>query len=103
MEKTVAVVEALWESVQSLWHRKSWEWYNLDTNTFSGGCLMVGGDVVFQLIMLLMIAGFVLAAVLVVRSIMKGNQKRSQEEERLSSIEDKLDDVMVAIDKKKPE
>ncbi|MGX1263076.1 uncharacterized membrane protein YciS (DUF1049 family) [Rossellomorea marisflavi] len=64
---------------------------------------MVGGDVLFQLIMLLMIAGFVLAAVLVVRSIMKGNQKRSHEEERLSSIEDKLDDVMVAIDKKKPE
>ncbi|VXB42599.1 conserved hypothetical protein [Bacillus sp. 349Y] len=64
---------------------------------------MIGGDIVFQLIMLIMLGTLVVAAVLVVRSIIKGKQKRSHEEERLSSIEDKLNDVIAVIDKKKPE
>jgi Domain of unknown function (DUF4083) len=64
---------------------------------------MIGGDIVFQLIMLIMLGTLVVAAVLVVRSIIKGKQKRSYEEERLSSIEDKLNDVIAVIDKKKPE
>ncbi|MDR4935581.1 DUF4083 family protein [Rossellomorea marisflavi] len=64
---------------------------------------MIGGDIVFQLIMLIVLGTLVVAAVLVVRSIIKGKQKRSYEEERLSSIEDKLNDVIAVIDKKKPE
>ncbi|MEW4307735.1 DUF4083 family protein [Rossellomorea marisflavi] len=64
---------------------------------------MNGGDIVFQLIMLIMLGTLVVATIYVARSIIKGKQKRSHEEARLSSIEDKLDDVIAVIDKKKPE
>ncbi|MEW4224109.1 DUF4083 family protein [Rossellomorea marisflavi] len=64
---------------------------------------MVGGDIVFQLIMLIMLGTLVVATIYVARSIIKGKQKRSHEEARLSSIEDKLDDVIAVIEKKKPE
>ncbi|MCM2590101.1 DUF4083 family protein [Rossellomorea marisflavi] len=64
---------------------------------------MNGGDFVFQLIMLIMLGTLVVATIYVARSIIKGKQKRSHEEARLSSIEDKLDDVIAVIEKKKPE
>lgn len=64
---------------------------------------MNGGDIVFQLIMLIMLGTLVVATIYVARSIIKGKQKRSHEEARLSSIEGKLDDVIAVIDKKKPE
>lgn len=64
---------------------------------------MVGGDIVFQLIMLIMLGTLVVATIYVARSIIKAKQKRSHEEARLSSIEDKLDDVIAVIEKKKPE
>jgi Na+-driven multidrug efflux pump len=64
---------------------------------------MIGGDIVFQLIMLIMLGTLVVATIYVARSIIKGKQKRSHEEARLSSIEDKLDDVIAVIEKKKPE
>lgn len=53
--------------------------------------------------MLIMLGTLVVATIYVARSIIKGKQKRSHEEARLSSIEGKLDDMIAVIEKKKPE
>ncbi|MDW4528024.1 hypothetical protein R3398_16780 [Rossellomorea marisflavi] len=61
---------------------------------------MGGGDSVFMLSLLILCAGLVFVTAVAVRIVNNGKQKSDIKEERLTAVEEKLDEILIATKKK---
>ncbi|UKS64637.1 hypothetical protein [Rossellomorea marisflavi] len=61
---------------------------------------MAGGDGVFIISLLTLLAGLVFVTAVAVRLVNNGRQKTDQEEERLAAVEEKLEKLLGAMKEK---